>query len=138
MKGERRAVMSVSNLRVMEGWDHSAESAPKRKKKKNITWWGLRAQGEARLPKCGSHNKESRHETGPPQIQAEGFLPWSWVRLRTCNRLGFVGICRFPYVIYYCSFIMLIKPPPVQHSVEAQEERKGLCQEIRGSSNTGT
>lgn len=33
--------------------------------------------------------------------------------------------------------IMLIKPLPVQHSVEAQEERTGLCQYKSGSSNTG-
>lgn len=34
--------------------------------------------------------------------------------------------------------IMLIKSLPVQHSVAAQEERTGLCQYVRGSSNTGT
>lgn len=34
-------------------------------------------------------------------------------------------------------FIVLIKPPPVQHSVQAQEERKELCQEIRESSIMG-
>lgn len=31
-EGERRGVVPVFNLRVMEGWDHSAERTPKRRK----------------------------------------------------------------------------------------------------------
>lgn len=72
-KKERRAVMSVPNRRVMEGWDHSAESAPKRRKA--ITWWGLRAPGEARLPECESRNKESRHETDPYRLRQKDAFP---------------------------------------------------------------
>lgn len=48
MKEERRVVMSVSNLRLIEGLVYSAESAPKRRKP--IMGKGQRTSGEAGLP----------------------------------------------------------------------------------------
>lgn len=128
--------MSVSNFRVIEGLDHSAESAPKRRKP--ITGKGRRNPGEARLPKVwiSQHWTQAWDRVPRTFRQKDSFLPlhWSWVSLRTWNKLGLVGLLSFPYAIHYCQAALLIKPllpkwwlqkrsANVQHSVEAQEER---------------
>lgn len=51
MKEGRRIVMSISNYRVIEGLDRSAESAPKKRKPRSGK--GQRTQGEARSPEVG-------------------------------------------------------------------------------------
>lgn len=152
MKEERRAVMCVSNFRVIEGLDYSAESASKRRKP--ITWWGRRTQGEARLPEvwCSQHWKRAWDRAPRSFRQKDPSLPlrWAWVRLRTWNRPGFVGIFSFPYAIDYCQAALCSLNLSLQSgyykgslpvsSIVCKPRKRGwgCCQEMRASPNTGT